>query len=106
MMKELNKLLGIQTKLSTTYYPQTDGQTERVNQELEQYLRVFIDYRQEQWLDWLGTAEFTYNNKIHLAIKVSLFEANYGQNPRIEFKGRRKGKYEVAGRSIERIKRI
>ena len=47
-MKGLNKLLGIQTKLSTTYYPQTDGQTERVNQELEQYLRVFIDYRQEQ----------------------------------------------------------
>jgi len=54
----------------------------------------------------LGTAEFTYNNKIHLAIKVSPFEANYGQNPRIEFKGRRKGKYEVAGRSMERIKRI
>jgi len=54
----------------------------------------------------LGTAEFTYNNKIHLAIKVSPFEANYGQNPRIGFKGRRKGKYEVAGRSMERIKRI
>ena len=54
----------------------------------------------------MGTAEFTYNNKIHLAIKVSPFEANYGQNPRIGFKGRRKGKYEVAGRSMERIKRI
>jgi len=51
MMKELNKLLGIQTKLSTAYYPQTDRQTERVNQELEQYLRVFIGHRQEQWLD-------------------------------------------------------
>ena len=69
MMKELNNLLGIQTKLSTAYYLQTDGQTERVNQELEQYLRVFIDYRQEQWLDWLGTAEFTYNNKIHITTK-------------------------------------
>ena len=45
MMKELNNLLGIQTKLSTAYHPQTDGQTERVNQELEQYLRVFIDHR-------------------------------------------------------------
>ena len=45
MIKELNNLLGIQTKLSTTYYPQTDGQMERINQELEQYLRVFIDYR-------------------------------------------------------------
>jgi len=47
MMKELNNLLGIQMKLSTAYYPQTDGQTERINQKLEQYLRVFINYRQE-----------------------------------------------------------
>jgi len=60
------------------YYLQTDGQTERVNQELKQYLRVFIDHRQEQWLDWLGTAKFAYNNKIHSATKVSLFKANYG----------------------------
>jgi len=44
MMKELNSLLGIQTKLFTAYYPQMDGQTERINQELEQYLRVFIDH--------------------------------------------------------------
>jgi len=48
MMKELNNLLGIQTKLSTAYYSQTDRQMERINQELEQYLRVFIDHRQEQ----------------------------------------------------------
>jgi len=48
MMKELNNLLRIQTKLSTAYHPQTDGQMERINQELEQYLRVFIDHRQEQ----------------------------------------------------------
>ena len=48
IIKKLNNLLGIQTKLSTAYYPQTDGQTERINQELEQYLRVFIDYRQEK----------------------------------------------------------
>jgi len=51
MMKELNNLLGIQIKLSTAYHPQIDGQTERTNQELEQYLRVFIDHRQEQWPD-------------------------------------------------------
>jgi len=51
MMRELNNLLGIQMKLSTAYYPQTDEQMERINQELEQYLRVFIDHRQEQWLD-------------------------------------------------------
>ena len=88
------------------YHLQTDGQTERVNQELKQYLRVFIDHRQEQWPDWLETAEFAYNNKIHSATKVSLFKANYGQNPRIRFEERRKGKYEAAERFIERIKRI
>ena len=78
MMRELNNLLGIQTKLLMAYHPQTDGQMERINQELEQYLRVFIDYRQEQWPDWLGTAEFAYNNKIHTATKISPFKANYG----------------------------
>ena len=78
MMRELNNLLEIQTKLSTAYYSQTDGQTERINQELEQYLRVFIDHRQEQWLDWLGMVEFAYNNKIYAATKILPFKANYG----------------------------
>jgi len=106
MMKELNNLLGIQTKLLTAYHPQTDGQMERINQELEQYLRVFIDHRQEQWPDWLGTAEFAYNNKIHTATKISPFKANYGQNPRMGFEEKRKGKYEVAGKFVERMKKI
>jgi len=47
IMQELNKMLGIKSKLSTVFYPQTDRQTKRVNQELEQYLRMFINYRQE-----------------------------------------------------------
>jgi len=79
---------------------------ERTNQELEQYLRVFIDHRQEQWPDWLGTAEFAYNNKIHTATKNLLFKVNYGQDPRMGFEGRRKGKYEAAGKFIEKMKRI
>ena len=90
----------------TAYHPQTDGQTERINQELEQYLRVFIDHRQEQWPDWLGMAEFTYNNKIHAAIKILPFKANYGQDLRMEFKRRRKEKYKAAGKFVERIKKI
>jgi len=77
-----------------------------VNQKLEQYLRVFIDHRQEQWLDWLGTAEFVYNNKIHTVTKVSLFKVNYGQDPRMGFEGRRKEKYEAAGKFIEKMKKI
>ena len=44
IMKELNYMLGIKTKLSMAFHPQTDGQTERMNQELEQYLWMFIDH--------------------------------------------------------------
>jgi len=106
MMRELNNLLGIQTKLSIAYHSQTDGQIERINQKLEQYLRVFIDHRQEQWPDWLGIVEFAYNNKIHVATKISPFKANYGQDPRIGFEGRRKRRYEAAERFVERMKKI
>jgi len=79
---------------------------ERINQKLEQYLRVFIDHRQEQWPDWLGMAEFAYNNKIHITTKISPFKVNYGQDPRMGFEGRRKGKYEVVGKFVERMKKI
>jgi len=79
---------------------------ERINQELEQYLRVFIDHRQEQWPDWLGMAEFAYNNKIHTATKILPFKASYGQDPRMGFEGRRKGKYKAAGKFMERMKKI
>jgi len=106
IIKELNKLLGIQTKLSTAYHPQINRQIERINQELKQYLRVFIDYRQEQWPDWLGTTKFAYNNKIYSATKVSLFKANYGQDPQMGFEGERKGKFEAAGKFVERMRKI
>ena len=77
-----------------------------MNQELEQYLRMFIDYRQEQWPEWLGTAEFTYNNKVHSSTRMSPFKANYGQDLRMGFKGRKKGKYEGAERFVTKIKEI
>jgi len=48
LMEELNEMLGIKGKLSIVFHPQTDRQMERVNQKLEQYLRMFIDHRQEQ----------------------------------------------------------
>ena len=106
MMKELNKLLGIQTKLSIVYHSQINRQIKRINYELEQYLRVFINYRQEQWPDWLGTAKFAYNNKIYSATKVFPFKTNYGQDPQMEFKGKRKRKFEAAGKFVKKIKRI
>jgi len=106
MMKKLNDLLEIQIKLSIAYYSQTNRQMERVNQELVQYLRVFIDYRQEQWPDWLEIVEFAYNNKIHLAIKVLSFKVNYGQDLRMGFEGKRKGRYEAVEKFVEKIKKI
>jgi len=106
MMRELNKRLGIRTKLSTVYHPQTDRQTKRINQELEQYLRMFVDHKQEQWPEWLGTAEFAYNNKKHTATQISSFEANYGLSPRIGFEGRRGKRFEVAEEFVERMKQV
>jgi len=106
IMWELNRMLGIESKLSIAFHPQTDRQTERVNQELEQYLRMFIDHRQEQWPDWLGTAEFAYNNKVHSSTKTSPFKANYRQNPRMGFEVRRKGKYERAEKFVMKMKEV
>jgi len=106
LMKELNKMLGIKSKLSTAFHPQTNRQTERVNQELEQYLRMFIDHRQEQWPEWLGTTEFAYNNKAHSSTKTLPFKANYGQDPRIGFEGRKKERYAGAEKFVEKMKEI
>jgi len=106
IMRELNRMLGIESKLSMAFHPQTNGQMERVNQELEQYLRMFINHRQEQWPDWLGMAEFAYNNKAHSSTKISPFKANYRQDPRMGFKMRRKGKYKGAEKFVTKIKKI
>ena len=55
-----------------------------MNQELEQYLRFFVDYRQKDWLEWLTSAEFAVNNKVYIAMKVLPFMANYGRKLRME----------------------
>ena len=106
MIRELNERLGIKTKLLTAYHPQTDRQTEHINQELEQYLRMFVDHRQEQWPEWLGTAGFTYNNKKHTAAQISPFEANYSLSPRMGFEGRRGKRFEAAEEFVERMKQV
>ena len=106
LTKELNRMLGIRTKLSTAFYPQTDRQTERINQELEQYLRLFIENRQKDWPEWLAMAEFAVNNKVHTATKVLLFMANYGREMRIGGDIRKKGKVENATEFVERMKKV
>jgi len=65
---------------------------------------MFIDHRQEQWLEWLGTVEFTYNNKMNTLTQVLLFRANSGRDPRMGFEMRKKGKYKGAGEFTKRMK--
>jgi len=99
-------MLEIESKLLTAFHPQIDRQTKRMNQELEQYLRMFINHRQEQWPEWLGTAEFIYNNKVYSSTRTSPFKANYGQDPRMGFEGKKKGKYVRAKKFVEKMKEI
>jgi len=74
-------LFGVVRKLSTAFHPQTDGQTERINQIVGQYLRCYINYRQNDWVPLLPTAQFAYNSAESDTTKVSPFFANYGFNP-------------------------
>jgi hypothetical protein len=74
-------LLDVQQKLSTAFHSKTDDQTERVNQSLKQYLRMFCNYEQDNWRDLLPLAEYAYNNSITSATGLSPFYANYDFHP-------------------------
>ena len=106
LTKELNKMLGIEIKLLTAFHLQKDGQTEQINQELEQYLRFFVNYRQKDWPEWLASAEFAVNNKVHTATKMSPFIANYRRELRMEGDIRKKEKIEKATEFVERMKKV
>ena len=104
--KELNRMLGIKTKLSTAFHPQTNGQTEQMNQELEQYLQLFVEHRQKDWPEWLASAEFAINNKTHTATKISPFMANYGKEMRMGGDIRKKEKVESATEFVQRMNKV
>ena len=78
---ELYRLLEIKAAKTTAYHPQADGQTERVNQELEQYLWLFTSERQDDWADLLSMAEFQYNNHIHSSTQQTPFLLDSSQHP-------------------------
>jgi deoxyuridine 5'-triphosphate nucleotidohydrolase len=84
--------LDIKRKMSTAFHPQTDGQSERVNQTLETYLRTYINYDQDNWYSLLPLAEFAYNNSTTSATKVSPFYANYGYHPKSNWPSTSEGK--------------
>jgi len=77
-----------------------------MNQELEQYLRFFVEHRQKDWPEWLASAEFAVNNKVHIATKVSPFMANYGRELRMGGDIRKKRKVESATEFMERMKKV
>jgi hypothetical protein len=80
----LCNLLHIKSNLSTTYHLETDGQTEHVNQILEQYLRLYVNYQQDDWSSLLPLVEFAYNNTPHSATSITPFFANKGFNPKLD----------------------
>ena len=106
LIKELNEMLEIETKLPIAFHPQTDRQTERMNQELEQYLRIYINYRQNNWSEQLATTEFTFNNKVYIATKSSLFKVNYRWKLRMGFEIRKKRKHAKVKEFVKEMKEI
>jgi transposase InsO family protein len=101
--RRLFELLGIDIRLSSAFHPETDGQIERTNQTLEQYLCCTVSYQQDDWLALLSQAEFAYNNIAHASTGISPFFANHGFHPRFSL--------EIPGDSVnpsaeERAKRL
>ena len=78
-MEEFTKVLGTKRQLSTAYHSQTDSQMERINQEIGTFLQHYVNYQQNNWMDWLSTAEFQYNDKKHAATGRTPFELNFGR---------------------------
>ena len=82
-MDALYTLLRIQGNPSTAYHPQTDGQTERYNTTVEQYLQLYTNHPQNDWVEWLAMAEFAHNQNSTTTSRYSPFMLNYGQQSNI-----------------------
>ena len=80
--QNLYRNLNIKPCLSTAFHPQSDGQTERFNQVLEQYLKCYVSNHQDDWVKWIKMAQFAYNNQDHSATGYSPFFVNFGQHSR------------------------
>ena len=78
---ELYKLLGIKCKMSTAFHPQTDGQTEWLNHEINQYLQTYINDRQNEWVKWIKIAQFVWNNTVSEVTTDSPFGITQSYSP-------------------------
>ena len=77
--RKLFKLLGTQLRFSSAYHPQIDGQTERINQGIEEYVRSYVNADQKDWADYIDVLEFYYNSAAHSATGYSPFELSTGK---------------------------
>ena len=81
--RHLSDRLGVTLKHSSSFHAETDGQTERFNAMLEQYLRAYMSFAQDDWVDWLPLAEFASNNQVSETTRTTPFFANYGLHPKM-----------------------
>ena len=102
-MRGLSETLGIKVTASTAYHPQTDGQTECVYQEVEQFLHLFVNQRQDDWYDWISIAKFAYNDRVHASTQASPFMLNAGQNPQLGFEPIRESQLESLDNFMSRM---
>ena len=98
MWKHLCRILSIEQQLSTAFHPETDGQTEIANAEMERYLRCYVNYMQDNWKRLLPMAEFAINNSVSATTGITPFFANKGYNPRMSFDLKPPVDYSVQGR--------
>jgi len=85
MWQSLCKRLKIKANLSTAYHPETDGQSERANQDVERGLRTYCNYMQDDWAKWLPMVEFSDNSNTSSATSMTPFYFNKGFHPRMSF---------------------
>jgi uncharacterized protein YukE len=92
--------------LSTAFHPITDDQTEQMNQEIEKYLRIYVNYRQSDWAEWLALAEFTHNDKASSLTSMSPFFVNTGYHPWKGIENEVASHNEAANDFAEKMKKI
>lgn len=105
-MRRIFQRMGIKGALSTAHHPQTDGQTERVNQEVEIYLRMYVDFYQEDWKKWLPSAEFALNSRTHTAHGHSPFFVDHGYQPTFAVEHASSHLVPTADRKLDELRKV